>query len=284
MRVAVISDIHGNQLALEAVLHDLHKHPPYDELVIAGDLCLNGPRPREVLEIVQELRCPVIQGNVDQETVTRAPEKGKKKRSIVGWTREHIGREGIAYLAALPFSHRVVNPPQGAEFRPESLNRARTSLADNTTDRDEAPTILIEDNSAIQPTRNTNRRRDLLVVHANPLNLEDALFPDANDATLESLLGGLDEQVGALAFGHLHIAYTRRWRGLLLADVASCGLPRDGDTRAAYSLLTWQEEQQCWEAEIRRIPYDIQAVIEQFKTCGMPHAAKRIRILLEAHY
>jgi hypothetical protein len=46
MRVAVIADIHGNQTALEAVLHDMAQQPPIDQTVIAGDLCLNGPRPK----------------------------------------------------------------------------------------------------------------------------------------------------------------------------------------------------------------------------------------------
>src|SRR5579859_1950223 len=95
MRIAVISDIHGNQLALEAVLRDLEGQPRCDQLIVAGDLCLNGPRPREALRMVRDLRCPVIQGNVDLETVTQAPEKGEKKRSTVGWTREQIGQSGI---------------------------------------------------------------------------------------------------------------------------------------------------------------------------------------------
>src|SRR5947209_2116091 len=126
MRVAVISDIHGNQLALEAVLADLQQQPAVDHLVIAGDLCLNGPCPREVLRTVQQLECPVIQGNVDVEVVNGAPDKGSKKRSTVGWTQEQIGQAGIHYLASLPFSHSISNP----------------------------------------------NGSDLLIVHANPLNLE----------------------------------------------------------------------------------------------------------------
>jgi predicted phosphodiesterase len=236
MRIAVISDIHGNQLALEAVLRDLEEQPRCDELVIAGDLCLNGPRPQEVLQIVRNLGCPVIQGNVDLETVTEAPEKGEKKRTTIGWTREQIGSAGIVYLASLPFSYRVAYP----------------------------------------------EGRDVLVVHANPLNMEDALFPNAEDETLASLLGSLDQQIGALAFGHLHIAYTRSWRGLLLADVASCGAPRDEDLRAAYGILSWRDDQ--WEAEIRRVPYDVRAVVKQIKSCGIPNAEKRIKVLLEARY
>jgi len=236
MRIAIISDIHGNQLALEAVLNDLAGQPRCDQVVIAGDLCLNGPRPREVLQMVRVLNCPVVQGNVDLEIVTHAPEKSEKKRSTIGWTRGQIGDDGIAYLASLPFSYRLTNPAG----------------------------------------------RDLLIVHANPLNLEDAISPNAADEELERLLGGLDEGVGALAFGHLHIAYTRRWRNLLLVDVASCGAPRDEDRRAAYGILTWQNH--AWEAEIRRVDYDLPAVIKQIKKSGMPNAEKRVKVLQEAHY
>ncbi len=236
MRVAVIADIHGNQIALEAVLQDLAQQPEVDHLVIAGDLCLNGPCPRQALETVRGLRCPVIQGNVDLEVVTKAADKGEKKRSTVGWTREQIGQKGIDYLASLPFSHHITNA----------------------------------------------NGSDLLIVHANPLNLEDAIFPNAPDSTLEHFLGGLEPGIGALAFGHLHIAYTRRWRRLLLADVGSCGLPRDEDLRASYAILTWRDS--TWTAEIRRVVYDVQAVVKQIKTCGMPNVEKRIKTLTEARY
>src|ERR1700730_12373025 len=85
MRVAVIADIHGNQIAFEGVLDDLARQPPIDKLVIAGDLCLNGPRPKEVLEIIQQLQCPVIMGNVDEQVVKPELVKGEKKRSVITW-------------------------------------------------------------------------------------------------------------------------------------------------------------------------------------------------------
>ncbi len=236
MRIAIISDIHGNQLALEAVLHDLSLQPAVDHLVLAGDLCMNGPCPQQVLETVQGLLCPVLRGNVDVEVVTQALEKGEKKRNTAAWTREQIGQAGIDYLASLPLTHRISN----------------------------------------------SHGSDLLIVHANPLNVEDAIFPNASDSTLEHLLGGLDDNIGAMAFGHLHIAYTRRWRHLFLVDVGSCGLPRDEDHRASYGILSWQGN--GWEAEIRRVSYDVQAVVKQIKTCGMPNVDKRIKTLLEARY
>lgn len=236
MRIAVISDIHGNQTALEATLDDLAQQPPVDQTIIAGDLCLNGPRPKEVLKIVNKLHCPVLQGNVDAEVVNEAPKKGSKKRDVVSWTRTQIGHKGLDYLASLPFSHRVQNP----------------------------------------------KGSDLLVVHANPLDLEQAIFPTATDEALEPLLGGLEPEIGALAFGHLHIAYTRRWHHLLLCDVGSCGLPRDEDTRASYAILTWQDNE--WQAEIRRVDYNLAAVVKQLQDSGIPHVEKRIKTLTEARY
>jgi putative phosphoesterase len=236
MRIAIIADIHGNQIALEAVLQDLIQQPDIDHIVIAGDLCLNGPCPREVLDTLQDLRCFVIQGNVDRDIVDQETKKGPRKQSVIAWTREQIGAAGINYLAALPFSHCIRNP-------------------DGT---------------------------DLLIVHANPLNQDDALVPGLQDNKLEQLLGTLPATTGALAFGHYHVAYMRRWRGLLLVDAGSCGLPRDEDTRASYAILTWQDD--IWLPEHRRVKYDLKTVVKQLKSCGIPTADRRIKILTEAKY
>ena len=195
MRIAILSDIHGNQVALEAVLEHIAQQQAIDGLVVAGDLCLNGPCPQQVLETLQALECPVIQGNVDVDVVTQRPKKGTRKRGIVDWTREQIGEAGINYLDALPISH-LVSHPEGS---------------------------------------------DVLVVHANPLNQEETIFPTATDKDLEHLLGNVPSTVGVVAFGHLHIAYQRRWNHLLLLDAGSCGLPRDEDHRASYGVLTWQD-------------------------------------------
>ncbi len=236
MRIAIISDIHGNQVALEAVLQDISQKSSVDDIVIAGDLCLNGPCPRQVLDMLRELRYPVVQGNVDVDVVEKRGKKETKKRSVIEWTREQIGAEGISYLALLPFSHFVTNP----------------------------------DGS------------DLLVVHANPLNQEEAIFPTSPDSLLEHLLGHLKPTIGAIAFGHLHVAYQRRWQHLLLLDAGSCGLPRDEDSRASYGILTWQDA--AWHGEHHRVEYDVEKVVHQLKVCGMPNVEKRIRILTEATY
>lgn len=235
MRIAIISDIHGNQVALDAVLEDL-AHQSIDQIVVAGDLCLNGPRPKEVLETLQSLHCPVIQGNTDLDIVNQTSKKGPKKQSVIVWIREQIGSESIDYLASLPFSHLVSNPSG----------------------------------------------KELLVVHANPLNQDEAIFPTTPDSRIEALCQELPQNIGALAFGHYHVAYTRQWRHVLLVDAGSCGLPRDGDIRASYAILTWQES--GWQAEHRRIPYDIKTVVKQIRQSEMPTIDKRVRVLTSAKY
>jgi predicted phosphodiesterase len=236
MRIAVISDVHGNQVALEAVLQDVEQQPGISQVIFAGDLCLNGPRPREVLAIIQELGCPVIQGNVDIDVIRPGQQKSAKKQEIASWTREQIGEDGILYLASLPFYHLVVNA----------------------------------------------KGTDLLVVHANPLNQHEAIYATTPDSKLEHLLGNLAPTIGAVAFGHYHVAYQRRWRHLLLVDAGSSGLPRDGDARASYAILTWQDN--VWQAEHRRVKYDINATVKQLRQCGIPHVEKRIKVLTTAKY
>lgn len=236
MRIAIIADIHGNQVALEAVLQDLNRQSNVSQIIVAGDLCLNGPRPREVLSVIQKLNCPVIQGNVDADVARQNIQKRVKKQDIVSWTREQIGEDGVSYLASLPFYHLVINGPG----------------------------------------------TDLLVVHANPLNQEEAIYSTSPDSRLEVLLGNLAPTIGVVAFGHYHVAYQRHWRHLLLVDAGSCGLPRDGDLRASYVILTWQDN--VWHAEHRRVTYDVNTTVKQLKHCGMPHFEKRIKVLLEAAY
>src|SRR3712207_2278406 len=96
--VAILSDIHGNATALEAVLADLAGQPA-DAPVIAGDLVLHGPRPAEALARVRGLDAPTITGNTDRFFLADEPPTGTE--ALVGWARERIGDEGVAYLAAL---------------------------------------------------------------------------------------------------------------------------------------------------------------------------------------
>ncbi|MFN8537192.1 MAG: CHAD domain-containing protein [Thermomicrobiales bacterium] len=122
----------------------------------------------------------------------------------------------------------------------------------------------------------------LLVVHANPRDLDTHLRPAAPEETILPLIVGLPAEVTTLAFGHLHIPYTRRVGGILLADISSAGLPKDGDRRAGYGLLTWQDG--SWQVEQRRVDYPVDEVVAQLRAADPPGAQQLIRQLLRARY
>ncbi len=241
MRLAIMSDIHGNLTALEAVLAGIAARGPFDALGVAGDICEWGPQPAAALARVRGLGCPVVQGNTDRNVVTtdeawlRAI--GKSDNSIKGlaWTRAQIGVAGADYLAGLPFAH-TYHGPNG---------------------------------------------QDVLMVHANPRDMDTHLDPDASEDEVRALLG--DTTAAVVVFGHLHTPYVRRVAGRLLVDVSSVGYPRDGDRRAAYAILTW-DGHDGWQATIERVPYDLEAAAAAFHASGMPRAEKRVAQLYRASY
>src|SRR5438874_12221735 len=65
MRIAIVSDIHGNVAALEAVIADLDAQAP-DLIVHGGDLAAIGPRPAEVIDVVRDRGWPGVLGNTDE--------------------------------------------------------------------------------------------------------------------------------------------------------------------------------------------------------------------------
>ncbi|MBD5657514.1 MAG: hypothetical protein IAI50_20390, partial [Candidatus Eremiobacteraeota bacterium] len=85
-----------------------------------------------------------------------------------------------------------------------------------------------------------------------------------------------------IAFGHLHLPYARVWRDKLLVDVASAGLPKDGDARAGYAILT--QRSGGWEVKHRRVTFDVDAVERDIARSGMPDPKKRINVLRRHRY
>lgn len=107
MRVAVLSDIHGFSIALDRVLDDIKQEPDIDQVVIAGDLCEEGPDPAGVLQRISTLDAIVLQGNTDRDIANKA-----RSSNGARYTMEQLGKEGLRYLRELPFSKRI-SPPGG---------------------------------------------------------------------------------------------------------------------------------------------------------------------------
>jgi hypothetical protein len=100
-RVAPISDVHGNTVALEAVLADIGRRGT-NEIVCLGDVAAGGPQPREALERLRRLGCAVVRGNADDwllgEMPAEAHEDGRRLRAIVDWARGQLRDADVVYL------------------------------------------------------------------------------------------------------------------------------------------------------------------------------------------
>ena len=242
MRIALFSDVHGNLSALRAVLADMDLQDEFDQVVFAGDLCLFGPRPQATLHLLRQRSMPAIVGNTDE------------------WIR---------------------NPPPLPESLPPAERPARQRLRDLcrwTEEQLDAESLnwLDDLRSAFQIrlTPSSDPADDLLIVHANPLNLLDVIFPSIErqmelygrvrqiDDDLLPLLE--NEAARAIAFGHLHIPGLRLWRDKKLINASSVTLPGDGDGRARYAILSWIAGA-GWTAEFVRVDYSIAGEIEAFK-------------------
>jgi len=97
VRVAAISDIHGNLPALEAVLVDVEREQ-VDAIVVAGD-SFSGPWPSEVLDLLAEVRALVVRGNADRLAVIRAADG-----ALADWNEERLGAARLAIAAAWPLT------------------------------------------------------------------------------------------------------------------------------------------------------------------------------------
>ena len=116
MRVAVLSDIHANLTALDAVVADIRMHAP-DAVVVGGDLVGSGSRPAEVIDRIREIDWPVIQGNSDEMLWNAARLQAFLARPVMhpfvgiierarAATLAAIGHDRLAWLRAQAFQWR----------------------------------------------------------------------------------------------------------------------------------------------------------------------------------
>jgi predicted phosphodiesterase len=246
VRVAVVSDIHGNLTALEAVVADLRRRAP-DLVVHGGDLALMGPRPAEVVDLIRGFGWPGVVGNTDEllwrpEEHARQLERAPALASVLSLlfevyapdTLSRLGEERVAWLRGLPTSYTV----------------------------DPGSTV----------------------VHASPGDLWRAPMPSASDDELVGAFSavGSDEVV----YGHIHRPFVRVGVGvgvgvgsvLTVANAGSVGMPWDGDPRAAYLLIT------DGVPEVIRVPYDVEAEARALRAAGHPDAERLISMRVSGSF
>jgi len=162
MRIAIVSDIHGNRTAFEAVLADLRETAP-DLILHGGDLADGGASPVEIVDRIRDLGWQGVVGNTDEmlfrpeslEEFANNPPRMQPLfaaiREMAAATREALGEERLAWLRALP--RKQIHDP-------------------------------------------------LALVHASPDSVWRAPAPEASDAELESVYGPLGQPIAIYAHIH----------------------------------------------------------------------------------
>jgi predicted phosphodiesterase len=231
MRVAVISDIHANLHALEAVLEALEAEPP-DELWCLGDLVGYGPKPNECCALVKARAFVCLSGNHDLAVIGTIDldEFSGDAAAAAAWTRGVLEDEPRAYLSRLQPAGKSLGV---ALFHGSARDPVWEYIL---TDEAAAATLLL----AEEPLVLVGHSHAALQVSIRDTEFDSGLAP--NGTTLE--LAGA------------------RW----LLNPGSVGQPRDGDPRAAYLVLDLDERR----ATFRRVAYDIERTQSEMRDAGLP--------------
>lgn len=247
MRIAVFSDVHGNPFACRAVLDAIAADGAFDAVVNAGDICSNGSGPAACVDMLREAGVWTVYGNNDQYIVW--PDVLPKDDLHMRMWHDKI----VPHLA----------------WQREQLGAERIAwLARLPFDLRFSPTVNPDD--------------DLLVVHANPKNIETMIYPAPeaqiaqwgevvqpdDDPELAEVMAGT--RAAVVAFGHLHLSHERQWGGMRLVDVAPASLALiDGDWRARYTVFEWVGDR--WDVQRRFVDYDVAFEAEALRASDMPH-------------
>lgn len=234
MRFGILSDIHGNLEALDAVLEVL-KGERIDRYLCLGDIVGYGASPNECLDRVIGLTTDVIAGNHDHAAIgkldiaTFNPFAAEAAR----WTRRQLTPAGRRYLAELPYTRRIGD-----------LYAVHASPADPP-----AWHYLTSLGRVIEGF-------EALSVGVTVCVLGHTHSPGIFESrTAEDRCGEIPVQAHVMAPGSRYIV-----------NVGSVGQPRDGDPRAAYCVFDVGERR----LEIKRVSYDMETTQRKIRAAGLP--------------
>ncbi|HLY87331.1 MAG TPA: metallophosphoesterase family protein [Gaiellaceae bacterium] len=231
MRVAVVSDIHSNLHALEAVLAAIEEDAP-DELWCLGDLVGYGPRPNECCAAIAECADVCLAGNHDlavRGTIDLA-EFGGEAGVAATWTRGVLEPGAQTYLDAL-----------------EPAGSAHGVALYHGSARDPVWEYVLSDEAAFVTIALANA--PLVLVGHSHVPLQVALAGEEVTGSVAS--AGTELELSGVQ---------------ALLNPGSVGQPRDNDSRAAYLLLDLETR----HASFRRVEYDIARTQREMRDAGLP--------------
>lgn len=236
MRYALVSDVHANLPALEAVLADIDARTDIDALYHLGDLVGYAPWPNEVVALLRARGIAGVAGNYDSTVATGHAHCGCRyederqealSHESYAWALAHVTPETRQWLGALPF--RIDLRPLGGH--------------------------------AAGPR--------LFLVHGSPV-LNTVYWTEDRPATF---CGQMAAHLGAragdvVAFGHTHRPWQRVVDGIRYVNAGSVGRPKDGDARAGYVIVDIDSD--ASRAEFVRVDYDTARAMAEIRASTLP--------------
>jgi putative phosphoesterase len=229
-RLAVLSDVHGNLSALEAVRAAIRKEKP-DITMIAGDLVMNGPEPAATVEVLRAMEAEgaiVVQGNTDIAVADAdyaaafpwLPDGvSDAVRAVAEWTHDALDDDQLGWLRGLPAERRI---------------RINGTL--------------------------------VLATHASPGSQTSGFDRELDPSTTLERLARTDARV--ICCGHTHLPEIREFGWQVIVNGGSAGYVFDGDPTATWALVTFDGEDVT--SEIRRTTFDALGTAEAISARGLP--------------
>jgi predicted phosphodiesterase len=234
MRLALLSDIHSNLAALDAVRDDL---PEVDQVWVLGDIVGYGPQPNEVIATLQEMGARSVMGNHDGAAIGTVDVGwfNPDAAAAIRWTAGTIGDNARAYLATLPEVRRD-----------EELTAVHGSPRDPTWEYITGPGVASQNLAAFET-------RLCLFGHTHiPIVFRAEEGDDGPAADVGVVPSAPDAPITIT--------------GRALLNPGSVGQPRDGNPAASYAVLD-TEASTC---QFRRVRYDIARTQRLMQDAGLP--------------
>jgi len=180
MRIALLSDIHGNLIALESVLAELAKESP-NQIVCLGDIVEGGPQPHAVLERLQRLGCPIVMGNTDVRMSTARLDEPRTPNlppsyAMELWCVDQLTSAERAFIQTFPLTIAIPLDHEMSLLAFHGSPHANTDLLFATTPEPDLPILLGDSHATILAGGHTHvqlvrRYRDMLIVNPGSVGL-----------------------------------------------------------------------------------------------------------------
>jgi len=239
MRTAVLSDIHANLEAFEAVLYHAEKSE-VDNYVCLGDVVGYGASPNECVEILQSLSCPCILGNHDAAVLDIPINMNQDGRRVINWTRLNLTKAATFFLGSM-----------------EDIIHDGDICYCHSTPYKTRRWYYVAEKSYISSSFARSKAKVLFVGHTHvPLAITRKNFFCVYLRSPEHSTVVPVAEINRQIF-----------------NGGSIGQPRDGDARAAYLIYDSSKKQ----VEFYRISYNIGRAAEKILQAGLPEVfAKRL--------